>query len=111
MPPADPEMRSPVPAGEHGHRAVSQSKSINSAKVTTATRPQLQAGIFANAQPEYAALGIATFPFDATEEVKRGPLVSHYHRMGLLASREMTRRFPDAPGLANGRCPQPDNRD
>jgi len=58
------------------------------------------AGIFAGAQPKYAALGIATFPFDATEEIKRGPLVSHYHRMGLPASRQMALRFPDAPGLA-----------
>jgi hypothetical protein len=57
-------------------------------------------GIFATAQPEYAALGIATFPFDATEEVKRGPLVSHYNHMGLPASRQMALRFPDAPGLA-----------
>jgi hypothetical protein len=57
-------------------------------------------GIFASAQPKYAALGIATFPFDATEEVKRGPLVSHYDRMGLPASRQMALRFPDAPGLA-----------
>jgi hypothetical protein len=58
------------------------------------------AGIFATAQPEYAALGIATFPFDATEQVKRGPLVSHYTRMGLPASKQMALRFPDAPGLA-----------
>jgi hypothetical protein len=58
------------------------------------------AGIFATAQPRYAALGIATFPFDATEEVKRGPLVSHYNRMGLPASKQMALRFPDAPGLA-----------
>jgi hypothetical protein len=58
------------------------------------------AGIFATAQPEYAALKIATFPFDATEAVKRGPLVSRYDRMGLPASRQMALRFPDAPGLA-----------
>jgi hypothetical protein len=58
------------------------------------------AGIFATAQPEYAALRIATFPFDATEAVKRGPLVSHYNRMGLRASQQMAIRFPDAPGLA-----------
>jgi hypothetical protein len=58
------------------------------------------AGIFATAQPEYAALGIATFPFDATEEVKRGPLVTNYQRMGLPASRQMALRFPDAPGIA-----------
>jgi hypothetical protein len=57
-------------------------------------------GIFATAQPSYAALKIATFPFDATEETKRGPLVSHYNRMGLRASRQMALRFPDAPGLA-----------
>ena len=46
------------------------------------------------------ALRIVTFPFDATGEVKRGPLVSHYNRMGLRASRQMALRFPDAPGLA-----------
>ena len=57
-------------------------------------------GIFANAQPKYAGLGIATFPFDATEEIKRGPWVSHYNRMGLRASKQMAIRFPDAPGLA-----------
>jgi Bifunctional DNA primase/polymerase, N-terminal len=58
------------------------------------------AGIFATAQPKYAALGIATFPFDATEEVKRGPLVTNYQRMGLPASRQMALRFSDAPGIA-----------
>jgi hypothetical protein len=58
------------------------------------------AGIFSEAQPRYAALGIATFPFDATEEVKRGPLVKHYGRMGLRASRQIALRFPEAPGIA-----------
>ena len=58
------------------------------------------AGIFSTAQPKYDALRIATFPFDATGEVKRGPLVSHYNRMGLQASRQMALRFRDAPGLA-----------
>jgi hypothetical protein len=57
-------------------------------------------GLFAAAQPEYAAFGIATFPFDATQEVKRGPLVSHYNRMGLRASERMLLRFSDAPGIA-----------
>lgn len=57
-------------------------------------------GIFGTAQPKYAVLGIATFPFDATEQVKRGPLVSHYNRMGLRASSQMVLSFPDAPGLA-----------
>jgi hypothetical protein len=59
------------------------------------------AGIFADAQPAYAALGIATFPFDATEEVKRGPLVTNYQRMGLPAY--LALRFPDAPGIAGPR--------
>jgi hypothetical protein len=58
------------------------------------------AGIFSAAQPKYDALRIATFPFDATGEVKRGPLVSHYKRMGLQASRQMALRFADASGLA-----------
>jgi hypothetical protein len=58
------------------------------------------AGIFETAQPKYAELRIATFPFDATQEVKRGPMVSRYDRMGLPASRQMALRFPDAPGLA-----------
>jgi hypothetical protein len=58
------------------------------------------AGIFSAAQPKYDALRIATFPFDATGEVKRGPMVSHYKRMGLQASRQMALRFRDAPGLA-----------
>jgi hypothetical protein len=77
-------------------------------RVETARAPQsgtppgslIMAGIFATAQPEYAALGIATFPFDATEEVKRGPLVTNYQKMGLPASRQMALRFPDAPGIA-----------
>jgi hypothetical protein len=56
--------------------------------------------VFSTAQPKYAALGIATFPFDATQEVKRGPMVSRYDRMGLPASKQMALRFPDAPGLA-----------
>jgi hypothetical protein len=58
------------------------------------------AGIFATAQPRYAALKIATFPFDATTEVKRGPMVRYYNHMGLPASQRMALRFPDAPGLA-----------
>ena len=58
------------------------------------------AGVFAAAQPKYAALGIATFPFDATAEVKRGPLISNYNRVGLRASQQMILRFSDAPGLA-----------
>jgi hypothetical protein len=58
------------------------------------------AGVFAAAQQTYAALKIAVFPFDATEEVKRGPMVSHYSRMGLQASSQMALRFPDAPGVA-----------
>lgn len=58
------------------------------------------AGIFAAAQPQYAAMKIATFPFDATEATKSGPLVSHYNRMGLRASQQMALRFPDAPGVA-----------
>ncbi|MCK1679548.1 hypothetical protein IVA87_08750 [Bradyrhizobium sp. 147] len=45
-------------------------------------------------------MNIATFPFDATQETKRGPLVSHYKRMGLQASRQIALRFPDAPGVA-----------
>jgi hypothetical protein len=57
------------------------------------------AGIFSTAQPQYAALNIATFPFDATGATKR-PMVSHYNRMGLQASKQMAIRFPDAPGLA-----------
>jgi hypothetical protein len=58
------------------------------------------AGIFATAQPRYAALKIATFPFDATTEVKCGPMVSHFDRMGLRASEQMALRYPNAPGLA-----------
>jgi hypothetical protein len=55
--------------------------------------------VFADAQPIYDAIGIATFPFDATGEDKY-PLVRRYQRMGLPASRKMAERFPDAPGLA-----------
>jgi hypothetical protein len=60
----------------------------------------MMAGIFAAAQPKYATLGIACFPFDATGETKRGPLVAHYGKMGLRASQQMALRFPDAPGIA-----------
>jgi hypothetical protein len=68
----------------------------------TGTKPQQEAfykpsGLFASEQPKYAALGVATFPFDGA--TKR-PMVAHYNRMGLQASQQMALRFPDAQGLA-----------
>jgi hypothetical protein len=58
------------------------------------------AGTFATWQPEYAARGIATFPYTASNVDRRQPLVGNYTRMGLPASREMVLKFPDADGLA-----------
>lgn len=69
-------------------------------RIGTKTHPEAfckPPGLFANAQPQYAALNIATFPFDGA--TKR-PMVSHYNRIGLPASQQMAIRFPDAPGLA-----------
>jgi hypothetical protein len=58
------------------------------------------AGIFATWQPEYAARGIATFPYTASNVDRRQPLVGNYTRMGLSASRQIALKFPDADGLA-----------
>lgn len=58
------------------------------------------AGIFATWQPEYAARGIATFPYTASNVDRRQPLVGNYTRMGLPASRQIALKFPDADGLA-----------
>jgi bifunctional DNA primase/polymerase-like protein len=58
------------------------------------------AGIFATWQPEYAARGLATFPYTASSADRRQPLVGNYTRMGLPASRQIALKFPDADGLA-----------
>jgi hypothetical protein len=58
------------------------------------------AGIFATWQPEYAARGLATFPYTASSVDRRQPLVGNYTRMGLPASRQIALKFPDADGLA-----------
>lgn len=58
------------------------------------------AGIFATWQPEYAARGIATFPYTASNVDRRQPLVGNYTRMGLPASWQIALKFPDADGLA-----------
>lgn len=58
------------------------------------------AGIFATWQPEYAARGLATFPYTASNVDRRKPLVGGYTKMGLRASRQLPMKFPDADGLA-----------
>lgn len=56
-------------------------------------------GTFAQFQPRYAAVGIPTFPFIATEKRKR-PLVRGYDRIGLPASRQLVMKGLDGDGLA-----------
>ena len=56
-------------------------------------------GAFRRRAAQVCGIRNGFFPFDATQEVKRGPLVSNYDRIGLRASHQMTLRFPDA-GLA-----------
>jgi Bifunctional DNA primase/polymerase, N-terminal len=58
------------------------------------------AGIFATWQPEYAARGLATFPYTASSVDRRQLLVGNYTRMGLPASRQIALKFPNADGLA-----------
>jgi hypothetical protein len=58
------------------------------------------AGIFATWQPEYAARGLATFPYTASNVDRRKPLVGGYTKMGLRVSRQLPMKFPDADGLA-----------
>lgn len=52
-------------------------------------------GIFADAQPKYAACGIATFPVSGKK-----PLVSHYHKFGINGSTQLALKFADADGVA-----------
>ena len=56
-------------------------------------------GTFAQFQPRYAAIGISTFPFIATEKRKR-PLVRGYDRIGLPASGQLVMKGLDGDGLA-----------
>lgn len=51
-------------------------------------------GIFAQWQPQYAALGIVTFPVK-----DKKPAVRHYLKMGLGASEDLVNRFPDSDAL------------
>jgi hypothetical protein len=57
------------------------------------------AGIFAQAQPEYAAHGVATFPVNVSDAGKV-PAVRGFQRVGLAASRILSERFPHANALA-----------
>src|SRR4051794_14046969 len=50
---------------------------------------------FADWQPEYAARGLATFPFEIRKPPPRG-----YDRTGIKGSQELALKFPDADGLA-----------
>lgn len=52
-------------------------------------------GVFAAAQSDYAAHGIATFPLTADKR----PAVKGYGRIGLKASAELASKFADAPGV------------
>jgi bifunctional DNA primase/polymerase-like protein len=54
---------------------------------------------FAAFQPQYAEVGIATFPFSASGERKR-PLIRGYGRVGLPGSATLALKFGDADGLA-----------
>jgi hypothetical protein len=56
-------------------------------------------GAFSQWQPRYAALGIPTFPFLASEARKR-PLVRGYGHIGLPASRQLVMKGLDGDGLA-----------
>src|ERR1700745_1655820 len=56
------------------------------------------AGIFAIAQPKYAALGIATFPLRSDD--RKRPAVGNYNRMGLRASHQLVMKWGGAEGLA-----------
>jgi hypothetical protein len=53
----------------------------------------------AKAKPEYAARGIATFPFRSDVEGKH-PLTRGYHRVGISGSAQLAIKIPDAPGIA-----------
>lgn len=50
-------------------------------------------GVFATAQPEYAAHGIATFPVQADKR----PASTGYRNVGLPGSRALAESIPDAP--------------
>lgn len=50
-------------------------------------------GVFANAQPEYAAHGIATFPVNPDKR----PAIRNYGNIGLRGSSALAVRMPDAP--------------
>lgn len=54
----------------------------------------VEQGVFAQWQPTYEALGIATFPVR-----EKTPCVSNYLKMGQPASRKLLRRFGEADGL------------
>lgn len=56
------------------------------------------AGVFAEWQPAYAEVGIATFPVDLVDG-RKCPAVGNYLRAGKPASREWARKFPDADAL------------
>ena len=56
------------------------------------------AGLFATAQPKYAALGIATFPLRSDD--RKRPAVGNYNKMGLRASNQLVLKWGDAEGLA-----------
>jgi hypothetical protein len=52
-------------------------------------------GIFSEAQPMYAAHGIATFPLGSDKM----PEVANFQRMGLPASTKLATRFAGSPAL------------
>jgi hypothetical protein len=56
-------------------------------------------GAFAQYQPRYAAVGIPTFPFTASDRRKR-PLARFYNKIGLPASRQLVMDGLDSDGLA-----------
>lgn len=57
------------------------------------------ASAFAMYQPQYAAIGIPTFPLSITNQRKR-PMVRGYDRLGLPGSRQLVMKGLDGDGLA-----------
>jgi Bifunctional DNA primase/polymerase, N-terminal len=57
--------------------------------------PLFQSGRYSQFQPVYAELGLAVFPCSSDKV----PLISHYQKMGIPASRQMAARFTEANGL------------
>ena len=58
-----------------------------------------RAGVFGNAQPIYAAHGIATFPVKFDAEGNKVPAITNYQRVGLPGSGQLAEKFTSATML------------